>query len=717
VKIAEAFVEIRPDTTGFASGVQREAASAANRAKGAFKNLLAGAAIGLFAKGSFDEIQEAEKSAKQLEQTIRSTGSAAHVTAGHATELADAISKASAVDDELVANAERMLLTFTNIKNSGADKVFDRATQAAVDLGVAMGGDLQGAALQLGKALQDPEKGLTRLMRVGVDFTESEKNQIKVLTEHGQTAKAQGIILGEVEKQFGGQAAAAATDADRAKVAFQNLEESVGRAFLPVMNDAAKAATVLANAFSAQPAVLQQVEIGVLAAGFAYAKLGGPIKSAVTSLKEFKAANSALSSGAAGAAGPVAIAAGLTLMATAGLKLIDAFAAGRLQHVKGDIDQVTLSLQRLAKGGSGGIDVSGLNSDLDTLESTAGRVARNPIFSGTPFHGAASSAFKAAKDDVDGLDKSLAATVEAGHADKAKEQLQALAAAGLDVGRLKPFLDDYNDALAHNAVEAGNAAGASDKLKASTDPLAAVADAAGRKFQSLNDEIDKYLGKVLGTDEAVGNFQKSINDEGQAVKDAAGHFNDATNQSIDFNTAQRDIVTNAAGVLQAMRDSGATASEVRDRQKDLATQYYLTAIANGVPKAVAEKYAAAILSIPTSRKTVLQVFLDDAEAIRKLNELGNRINNLGGGRHGGFDVAAFVAANTRASGGPVTAGHAYIVGENNPELFVPSQNGTILPNVGGGGMTVIVTGVIGDQEAVGRHLVNILNDHQKRYGR
>jgi hypothetical protein len=32
-------------------------------------------------------------------------------------------------------------------------------------------------------------------------------------------------------------------------------------------------------------------------------------------------------------------------------------------------------------------------------------------------------------------------------------------------------------------------------------------------------------------------------------------------------------------------------------------------------------------------------------------------------------------------------------------------------------MTVIVNGVIGDQEAVGRHLVNILNDHQKRYGR
>lgn len=34
----------------------------------------------------------------------------------------------------------------------------------------------------------------------------------------------------------------------------------------------------------------------------------------------------------------------------------------------------------------------------------------------------------------------------------------------------------------------------------------------------------------------------------------------------------------------------------------------------------------------------------------------------------------------RASGGPVTAGRAYVVGESRPELFVPAVNGTILPS-------------------------------------
>lgn len=42
-----------------------------------------------------------------------------------------------------------------------------------------------------------------------------------------------------------------------------------------------------------------------------------------------------------------------------------------------------------------------------------------------------------------------------------------------------------------------------------------------------------------------------------------------------------------------------------------------------------------------------------------------------------------------ASGGPVTAGGAYLVGERGPELFVPQTSGTVLPN-GAGGLTVNV---------------------------
>jgi hypothetical protein len=54
----------------------------------------------------------------------------------------------------------------------------------------------------------------------------------------------------------------------------------------------------------------------------------------------------------------------------------------------------------------------------------------------------------------------------------------------------------------------------------------------------------------------------------------------------------------------------------------------------------------------------------------------------------------------KATGGPVTSGQPYMVGERGPEIIVPSRNGNVIPNnqLGGGGVTVnqtinITTGV------------------------
>lgn len=62
-----------------------------------------------------------------------------------------------------------------------------------------------------------------------------------------------------------------------------------------------------------------------------------------------------------------------------------------------------------------------------------------------------------------------------------------------------------------------------------------------------------------------------------------------------------------------------------------------------------------------------------------------------------LSTAAAIAAGQallefREKGGPVKAGHPYIVGEKRPELFIPDRSGTILPdtsalNGGGGGTT------------------------------
>jgi hypothetical protein len=70
----------------------------------------------------------------------------------------------------------------------------------------------------------------------------------------------------------------------------------------------------------------------------------------------------------------------------------------------------------------------------------------------------------------------------------------------------------------------------------------------------------------------------------------------------------------------------------------------------------------------------------------------------------------------RAMGGPVSANTAYVVGERGPELFVPGNSGTIIPNGGGGGGTTInltVNGAI-DAEGTARTIINVLNNSAAR---
>ncbi|NUR79078.1 MAG: hypothetical protein HOQ21_01335, partial [Dermatophilaceae bacterium] len=211
------------------------------------------AALGGFLKGSLDEAREAQKVGAQTNAVIKSTGGVAGVTAKQVSDLAGAISAKSGIDDEAIASASNLLLTFTNVRNEvgKGNDIFNQATQIATDMGVALGTDASGSAIQLGKALNDPVKGITALSRVGVSFTAQQKDQIKTLVGSGKTLQAQKIILGELNKEFGGSAAAAATSGDKAKVAFGNLQESVGTALLPIwdkMLDAfAKFAVMLTN--------------------------------------------------------------------------------------------------------------------------------------------------------------------------------------------------------------------------------------------------------------------------------------------------------------------------------------------------------------------------------------------------------------------------------------------------------------------------------------
>jgi hypothetical protein len=164
-----------------------------------------------FGKLAADEMVEAQKANAQTAAVLKSTGGVANVSAKHVNKLATSLLDLTGIDDQVVQGAENMLLTFTNVRNEvgKGNKIFDRATVTALDMSTALGVDAPKAAMMLGKALNDPARGITALRRVGVTFTDQQTKQIKEMVKSGKTMQAQKMILRELNREFGGSAAAA----------------------------------------------------------------------------------------------------------------------------------------------------------------------------------------------------------------------------------------------------------------------------------------------------------------------------------------------------------------------------------------------------------------------------------------------------------------------------------------------------------------------------
>lgn len=112
----------------------------------------------------------------------------------------------------------------------------------------------------------------------------------------------------------------------------------------------------------------------------------------------------------------------------------------------------------------------------------------------------------------------------------------------------------------------------------------------------------------------------------------------------------------------------------------------------------------AIQGVGSALSAVLNIVGELIDAFRSLVSIGSKIGDFVGGVFGGG----------RASGGAVSAGTTYLVGERGAELFTPSASGYIVPNnalqsTGGGGtINITVNGAI-DPISTARQIANILN--------
>lgn len=165
---------------------------------------------GLFAAVSFGKVikatDEAVANFANLENAVERAGAAAGGrSAKDFAAFSNELQKITTESDDAIQGVQQLLLRFQAIRTDR----FDEATKRVLDLSIALRKDLGSSAELVGKALADPIKGVQALAKAGVIFSQSQKDTIKQLVETGKRAEAQGLILDQLEKRFGGAAEAA----------------------------------------------------------------------------------------------------------------------------------------------------------------------------------------------------------------------------------------------------------------------------------------------------------------------------------------------------------------------------------------------------------------------------------------------------------------------------------------------------------------------------
>lgn len=230
-------VNLQANASNFRKGIsaaEKQLNRFSSRAKKAMANvgsLAAGYVSVRAVSGAISAAQTQMQAEQKLEAVIAATGKAAGLTAQEIKDYASELQTLTNFGDEVTINAASMLATFREIKG----EAFKQTLAAAQDMSAVLDTDLKSSVIQLGKALNDPVKGLSALSRSGVSFTEQQKLQIKVLQESGDLLGAQKIILNELSSEFGGAAQAMADPLTQLKNQMGDLGEVFGKIAISVI--------------------------------------------------------------------------------------------------------------------------------------------------------------------------------------------------------------------------------------------------------------------------------------------------------------------------------------------------------------------------------------------------------------------------------------------------------------------------------------------------
>ena len=196
--------------------------------------MLSIAGVVQFADKAIDKFKEAQVAITNVNQGLISTNNRIGMTTNQIEGMAVSWSKITKFGkSDVLQNVSAQLLTFGSISKEN----FDRVQGAVMDVSSklyglnATGDNLRSLSIMIGKAMDNPTKGMAAMRRVGIQFNKTEEETITRLDKAGNSMGAQKAMLAAIEKYYGGTAVALGkTSAGMAEIRKHRIDEMMAKA-------------------------------------------------------------------------------------------------------------------------------------------------------------------------------------------------------------------------------------------------------------------------------------------------------------------------------------------------------------------------------------------------------------------------------------------------------------------------------------------------------
>ena len=451
------------------------------------------------------------------------------------------------------------------------------------------------------------------------------------------------------------------TAQSKVKIAWNNIKDAgidAGAVLLPVIASLAEGVADLVGWFTDLPEPAQTAltvlasfaGVGALVAG-AFMKIAPNIVSTVTGLRDLRAATRR-------AEGPMTqletrtrkvgnaaktAATGLLALATVGPMIGSMVSSGDLAN----LDDLNAKLLGTGDAGSAldsiftgkgnffdGLDVGGIEdafriigdpSISDNVDQTISKILT--------LGSRGSSNMEFVTKNFEQLDSVLTEMVKSGNAEQAADTYESLASkaeeAGVPVEKLAEIFPQYAAALRLADAESKNAAEGAEGTATAYENAAAAAEEAAEAVDEFYDSLVNSGMVILGENEAIRRLQETINSASESVKengkvvDKSGEAYDKSSKKYLESAAALDgIASSTLGVIDPMRDAGASTAEMADQIELGRENFIKQAVAMGYSKEAAAAYADQLGLIPGNVYVAFNSNTDDfGEKIREIHEL------------------------------------------------------------------------------------------------